>query len=691
MFDSELEGTPVDRTCQAGKGSPLQSPRDEHPDAVTVPRRTALLVGATLAVIAFYVVVYPLHGYRVALGSDTPVYVWWSRYAEATGLGGLGTGPRAGIVGPLAVLSTIMHIAEADLVAALGAVLAVALALAAAAFTEEGIGRRDGRSALIVLLTGSFLSIMAPGYFSTLAFGAAFLAGLAVLVAGLEDRSWVPVATAAALFGASGLSHALFLLLGALVMAGGMVALIRPSRRAVMAGGRWIETPLARAASASLGGVAVVTAGLAAMGSLADVTSAGADRLATARDTVLRRLGLSSLLEASYRRKLVHDFPWYRALVVVGAAVLPFASRRGRGTIAAAAGEPSVRPRFFWGTVSAWLAVSAAGVIGLLLGFGSPGQRLAAFCVPLPVLAGAGLWAWLGAAPRRRTGTVLLVLAAIGYAAIAWMAWNGQKALATPAAIRQARQIGAALGRQPPGTPLILVVDNAGDKPGLFVVRSLNYVRAAVPSERVPDVYAFVGSAADLVAGQPTLTGRREHDVMATAFWRELQPLLSRRPLAVSVEAFDGPGYQAARASPGVVPIGPGVVTIAGFEGNPCAPGCAPIEEAAREPGPGPFSPWQPVWTTPLLFILLGLAGIPWAATVGPPRRALLLAPAFGLAALALASVVVDAIGLRLASAGGWVAFGLAVGGGVLAFSVRWGRPGRTATTEPPPPDPPPR
>jgi hypothetical protein len=47
------------------------------------------------------------------------------------------------------------------------------------------------------------------------------------------------------------------------------------------------------------------------------------------------------------------------------------------------------------------------------------------------------------------------------------------------------------------------------------------------------------------------------------------------------------------------------------------------------------------------------------------------LAPAFGISALAAGAIVVDAIGIRIAAAGGWIAV-LAFGAGpLLAWGVR--------------------
>ncbi|MFN2591038.1 MAG: hypothetical protein ABR518_09750, partial [Actinomycetota bacterium] len=613
---------------------------------MTRRRTTISIIAAAIGVIAIYLLTYPLHGYRVAIGSDTPVYEWWARHAGAAGLGDLGTGARAGIVGPIAVLSTVTGVVEAEVVAALGPVLAAIVALAAGALVEVVWGRSAGRFALTVVLTGMYLSLMAPGYFSTLAFGAAFMAGMVMLVVAIDDETtWISIVAASLLFGVAGLSHTLFLALGAVVVGGGAVALVAPSRRALRDGVRWTRTPLPRVGAAIVGGLAVVAGGLGLMGSLVGLT--GSDAVAvTARDTLLRRLGFHGFLEDSYRRKLIHDFPWYRALTVLGAVTAPFASRRARRTLlretrddieeprSGRAVDGPTRSRFFWGAIGAWLVVTAVGMLGLAMGFGTPGQRLAAFCLPLPILAAVGLWSALGEEPRPGRAVRATVIAGITavYVVVGWMAWNQQRPLATPAAVEQARATGEALGAQTEGTPLVVVVDNRGDKPSLFVVRALNYVRAAVPAARIPDVHVFVGSAGDFVAGRPTLTGQHEHDAIARSFWRGVRPLLRDRPLVVSLQGFDPNGFRAAGSLAGATRVAPGVVTLPGFGGDPCAPECAPRASSLTEPGGGPFGPPAPVWIGVLVLLVLGLIGLPWAWSVlpRPGGPAVAVAPAFG-------------------------------------------------------------
>jgi hypothetical protein len=636
---------------------------------VTRARVAGLTAGAALLVLGFYLLVYPLHGHRVALGSDTPVYIWWTRYAGSTGIGDLGTGSRSGLVAAMATLSTVTGVSVDDLAAVLGPVLAVAAGLAAGAVVTSAFGVAPGRAALTVVLCGTFLSLLVPGYFSTLGFGAVFVAGLAALAAGLDGRRRSPVVAAALLFGAAGLFHALFLAVAAVILAGGLIALIPSSRREVAGGASWPHTPVGLAVGASAGGAAVAAAGLGLGGGLLGGLTEPA--IVTARDTVLRRTGLTELLQDSYRAKLRHDFPWYRAVLVPAVALLPFGradARASMPTSRRAWANQSPGRALFWGTVASWIAVTVGGVVALGAGFGVPGQRLAAFCVALPMMGAVGVWAvWTEASRAIRVaagaGVALFVV-------VAWMAWNGEPALIGETAATQVRAAGSAVASQPRGTPVVLVSDDRSDRSGRYVVRNLNYLRAAVPGGRVPDVLAFVGGPADLVSRRPGLTGDPEHDAMSRAFWEEVRPRLDGSPLALSIRGFDPRGFREASALPGATVIGPGVVALPGYAGTPCGGPCHPTRPSLSEPATLTFSPWVPLWVGPPILALLALLGAGWVRLALPradPGTAVGLSPAFGLAGLALAGVTVDALGLRLGSAGGWLTAALALFGGIAA------------------------
>src|SRR5207302_9186243 len=98
----------------------------------------------------------------------------------------------------------------------------------------------------------------------------------------------------------------------------------------------------ARIAAAALAGAAALPLGLAGSGGLR------ATPVETSRDFVLRRSGLGSLLRESYIRKLRHDWPWYRAVPVVGAAVIP-ATMAAPRRLARPRRRLSERARFLWG------------------------------------------------------------------------------------------------------------------------------------------------------------------------------------------------------------------------------------------------------------------------------------------------------------------------------------------------------
>jgi hypothetical protein len=136
------------------------------------------------------------------------------------------------------------------------------------------------------------------------------------------------------------------------------------------------------------------------------------------------------------------------------------------------------------------------------------------------------------------------------------------------------------------------------------------------------------------------------------------------------VRSFDDGSFRRALSIPGTTRVAAGVVVL---------PGSPPAGEGASlgTVGAGPQSPWLPVWEAALVLAIAWAAGWPISALLVPaeshPVRAA-LAPACGFAALMLASVLVDGIGLHLSDAGGWVALALAT---VPAWAVLVLRPRR--------------
>lgn len=670
-------------------------------------RRALLTVaGVATALLAFYVSLYPLRRFRLALGSDTPVYVWWARRTAALGVRSLLAGGRPGTVTPLVTLSSLLHVRVGTVIAALLPVFGAALALAVAALVDVSVGHERRRFVLVAFVAGVFLSLLVSGYLSTLAFGATFVAALACFASGEPRAAWV---AGGALVAAAGLAHPLFLALGGAVAAGACVALLLQAPRGTDRSA--MRRHALRITAASLGGAIVAFAILRYVGPGARVATD------TSRDAALRAIGLGSESRLSYVRVLERFFPWYRAVAVVGAAALavPFvrAAAKRREARRPAAERAAVVGA---GAMAAWLVVTVGGIVLLVAGTSAPGQRLAAFCLPLPALAGVGLDHLVerrdsrrGRPDRRRTA--ITAAAVLAYGAIAWSFWGHQQPLISQPTSLQFRAAGAALAAEPAGTPLILVADDRGQRPGFSAPRNLNYLRDSVPSDRIQDVYLFMGSPAELLAGRLSRTGQTEHDRLAARYFRQVEPLLRRTPppLAVVIENTDAESYAAAFHLPAVAKrssafhIAPGVLTL------PAAHGTAPVFFAAaqasafpHDSGTARMSPWTPVLLAPVLLALLWLAGIGWVRASLPfasRTTSAALAPAFAIAAVAFASIAVDALGVRLGGAGGTVAFAAAAAGGLSAWAVRArvgarGRfSGRAAgaprgARERPPPDP---
>jgi hypothetical protein len=325
--------------------------------------------------------------------------------------------------------------------------------------------------------------------------------------------------------------------------------------------------------------------------------------------------------------------------------------------------EDEIRWRFAWALFGTWVAVAAAGAILLLAGASLPGQRLVQFCLALPALAAIGLARmWTLDAPARRRAITPRRLAALAgvtvWVLIAWLGWTGTSQQVSDSALEQTRAAGVILGRQPPGTPLILVADTDAPDAARSLVRDLNYLRAAVPPPRVRDVVLFVGTPSDLATGTPRRTGEPEHDRLAEASWGRVREVLDRHPVALVLRAFDPHGFDEAvvgHPSPasGVAYVDPYVGSLV-F--TPCR-GCGlPPEAASEASGPGPLSPWTPAWLALIVLAILWVVGWPWAGLASLAERSrVALAPAFGLAAVGLSAILVDLVGIQLASAAGGV------------------------------------
>jgi hypothetical protein len=234
--------------------------------------------------------------------------------------------------------------------------------------------------------------------------------------------------------------------------------------------------------------------------------------------------------------------------------------------------------------------------------------------------------------------------------------------------VTEAARIADATSR--PGTPLVFIVDDGDDTASFLATQAANVIRAAVPPDRVADVYIYVGTPERYFAGEPTVRGNPEYDALSDLYQRDIP---DGPAVAFLLSSFDR-DPEAIRA--------PGLFNWNGGVYSSVPPTTAPALGSARDPLDA-SSPWAIVLATIAILAFVSAIGFAWARWAGLDGVASAAAsPAFGVATLVLSSVLVDRLGLRLGSgAGPWVASILAGGAGIALLFVQ----GKPATDTPPP------
>jgi hypothetical protein len=149
-----------------------------------------------------------------------------------------------------------------------------------------------------------------------------------------------------------------------------------------------------------------------------------------------------------------------------------------------------------------------------------------------------------------------------------------------------------------------------------------------------------VGSPQNWLAGRPTLVGDQQHDALSRLYLRDIRAA-GGRPLAFLLAPFNRPGLAGARAAGDVVARG---VVVLGPHPAPVVSEVDPVR---------PTSSWLLVGAGLLSFLLLAAVGLGWALAVVPRRRAALaLAPSLGAAALIVAGIALERVGVPLSGAG---------------------------------------
>jgi hypothetical protein len=448
------------------------------------------------------------------------------------------------------------------------------------------------------------------------------------------------VVLAAGLMAAAGLSHRIFLaaVVAIVLLAAALGA--REARRTVAGGARARDTGPLREAAAALGG------GALAAGVLAWIAAGPGLAVDTSQDGFFRRRGLRGLLVDRYRERFLGDLS-RAAVPVIGGMLLG-------GVWASGPAVDTAGERFLRRLVSAWLAVTVAGVLILAATSAGPANRVLQFAFFLPLAAAAGV-AVLGR--RGRVGAWAGGAAVVVFVVVSLVGWSRQSPAFQPGELEAVRRAAEAIDPLPASTPLVFLVDTDEPAAAYHVTRFANVIRAGVDPQRIPDVRIAVGSPADALEGRPTLTGDPEHDAVARAYGANLES-----GAAILVLAPFHPDMEEAR-SLGTA-VGQGVVVLG-----------ARVDADLRLPGPDPsirgLDLISLVLFAPGALAALGLLGAGWAIWgLGRtrPRAALLAAPSAGIATIVLGTVGADRAGVTPGGGGSLAAvLVLALAGYALA------------------------
>jgi len=600
-------------------------------------RAGAFVAACGVALLALFLVHPVVGGHRLPIGPDGPVYTWWTELAAREGLGVIPI--RPGVPGAALAIGTLFGTEPVETLALLGPVLAVACGLAGAALLEAALGSSMLRAGVAAIMVGAFAGYLAAGWLANLAMAVLFLGATAALA--LPTRSWRPVAAAAALLAAGGLSHVLFLVAGVAILAGVVVTHLPEAIRHVKRGRSLWETVSARVALGAAGGAAgtALGFGLLAPAPVREITS---------QDALLRRIGLPDVLLRWLRERLLVDG---------GRAVLPFAAagwltagavraRPGAGTDRAS-DQHRAGWRFLVSLCGWWAAITVVGVVILAVTGRGPANRLLPFAFFVPLAAAAAFPRVVGAAGvtrARRAGAWVAVMAIV---AAGLYPWIDRPPYVSEEELAAARGAARSVDHLPEATPVVVVVDTLEDAAAFHAARFANVIRMELPVERIRDLHIAVARPGDYLAGRPTRIGDLEHDRLSEATVAETAALAPQSVVLV-LQPFNEPGFGEA-VGLGTV-VAPDVVSLRGARsvGAVGAGGAA-----GYRPGLGAGAL---IALSVAALAILWVLGAGWTRWALPGAGAVAVgsaAASVGLAVAVLGAVTAEAIGLPSGGSGG--------------------------------------
>jgi hypothetical protein len=602
--------------------------------------------------LALYLVHPILGGHRLPIGPDGPVYVWWTRYADAEGLGVLPG--RYGVPSIALIIGTVFGTEPLQTVTFLGPVLAAACGLAAAAAVDALVGPNLLRSGGAAALTAAWAGHLAAGYLGSLALAALFICGIGAF--GLGERSWRAVALGGGLLTAAALSHRPLFLLSLGILAGAVVILTPDALRRQREGGALLKTAVGRVAAGAMGGAAL---GIG----LGVVAGQGPSRplVETSQDAFLRRHGLADLLRHQFRLRLAADAQ--RAAIPMAAG-----SALGAAGIARRAGGGSPESRFLLAVCGSWAVLSLAGV-AVLAATGGPANRLVTLGFFIPIIAAIGGESLIRG---NRAGRVVAAVGGLAMVAASMYGWYRQEPYIERTEVEAVEATTHTINVLPARAPVVFLVDTDQKAAAFHVTRFANVIRTAVPRERIADVRLAVGRPEDYLAGRPTSTGNEEHDRISTSYLAESKRF-GAAPVVFVLEPFNRSGFAAATRVG--TSLAPGVVAIPGEAPTLASARAGSLSRAAGDDPPG-LGPAALAGLSIIALALLTLVGAGWArwGLPGAARGAVAAAaPSVGLASLILGAVAAQIAGLSPGGPGGVGAAGLVGAAGYVA-AVRAGR-----------------
>jgi len=614
---------------------------------------TLAWIGAAAAVIALaYLSLYIVRRYAYPVGYDTPRYLYRTNLAAAQGVGpfGLDTSTDATRVGnPVlsALTAATLGVPALHLAFVWPAVVAVVTGLAAGVFAVSGLEEPRwsfplyavavGVSVNVASVAGSLLDnlfvsplLMAGAATALLAAeGEAWLAGPVLLVAGAAIMEWYFAA----------------LLVGILALVA--VAFLPGSVRSHRAG-----TPLVRTPSGRLG---VLAAGSAVGGAVALVLAPGSP-------SGVPREG--NLFE-SQLRALVPRFRFWITGPVMAAGIValagggPRTSRRRRGLLFAVV----------------WAGTGAVAVAATIVFRHVPANRVLDAALVMPILGTAALLGLVRVLRARAgpvglaVGAVVAVVAVASWGLAGRGLWLTNRPLMGATAYAQAAAAGRYLQEVEPTAPAVIVVSSTAASEGKTLVVASRTIRSALPGAVVPRVYLAFGDPEAVAAGAVPTPGGTRFDTPLSGVFGDTNVLPGPAPAIIALAAYD-PALDAFRAAHPDRVVAPGVVVVPGGLVLPGSPGSS----ISAVPPPAPPSALRLVaWTAGVLG-LLWLVGLGWSVglTGGAGSIAALgLAPAFGMAALALVGLAGSLVSVALSGGQGAVLVASAAAVGWVPTAAR--------------------